>query len=254
MENAPQKKVPSKPILILASATDDSARALAQRWASSGARLLLPQDLLRAGWQYHLGHIRDSVSVADGERFSAGDLGGVLTRISSISPHELIEVAPEDRSYIAQEINAFLVAWLSALPIPVVNRPTPICLSGPSWSHGQWVHAAANAGMRATPARRIAPGVAHEPYLPLSGTPMVITVVGKNCVGIADSVLRSHARKLAVASSTALLSVTFSGGGRDATFLSASTSPDLSSAEIADAVLDHFTDGKHSYAGRLELK
>jgi hypothetical protein len=142
LASAPRKKVPSKPILILAGATDDLARALAQRWAASGARLLLPRDLLHAGWQYRLGRANDSVTVVDGERFRARELAGVLTRLTTIFPQELVEVVPEDRSYIAAEINAFLVAWLSALPIPVLNRATPTCLSGPNWRHEQWVHVA----------------------------------------------------------------------------------------------------------------
>lgn len=241
MASALRKKVRSKPILILASPADDSARALAQRWAASGARLLLPRDLLRPGWQYHLGQPNDSVAVVDGERLTVRELAGVLTRTSTVFAHELIEIVPEDRSYIAAEINAFLVAWLSALSVPVLNRATPACLSGPNWRHEQWVHAAAKAGIPVTPARRSVPGMPYAAPAPASNSPVVITVVGKKCIGPAEPVLHAFARKLAAASSTELLSVHFSARGSNASFLSASTTPDLGSDEIADAILEHFT-------------
>ena len=254
MASAPRKKVPSKPILILAGATDDSARALAQRWAASGARLLLPRDLLHAGWQYRLGQANDSVTVVDGERFRARELAGVLTRLTTIFPQELVEVVPEDRSYIAAEINAFLVAWLSALPIPVLNRATPTCLSGPNWRHEQWVHVAAKAGIPITPARRSVPSSAYSASTPTSISPVVITVIGQKCIGPADSVLYAFARRLAIASSTELLSVHFSGRGRHATFLTASTVPDVASGEIERAVLEHLTGGWRQRASRSEIR
>ena len=252
MASAPQKKVPSKQILILASAADDSARALAQRWAASGARLLLPRDLLRAGWQYRLGRPNESVTVVGGDRFHARELAGVLTRLTTIFPQELVEVVPEDRSYVAAEINAFLVAWLSALPIPVLNRATPACLSGPNWRHEQWVHAAAKAGIPVTPARRSVPSIPAS--TPISNSSVVITVVGKKCIGPPDSVLYAFARRLAVASSTELLSVHFAGRGRHAVFLTASTVPDVASKEIEDAVLEHLTQGSCERGSRSETR
>jgi hypothetical protein len=249
LASARPKKVPSKPILILASAADDSARALAQRWASSGARLLLPRDLLHGGWQYHLGRANDSVTVVDGERFRASELAGVLTCLTTIFPQELVEVVSEDRSYIAAEINAFLVAWLAALPIPVLNRATPACLSGPNWRHEQWVHAASKVGIPVTPARRSIPGISYSPSTASSNSPIIITVVGKNCIGPPDSVLHAFARRLAIASSTELLSVHFSARGRHATFLSASTVPDVASKEVEGAILEHFARGSRKRAG-----
>lgn len=252
MASALRKKVRSKSILILASSADDSARSLAQRWAASSARLLFPRDLLRPGWQYHLSHPNDSVAVVDGERFPVRELAGVLTRLPTIFPNELIEIVPEDRSYIAAEINAFLVAWLSALPVPVLNRATPASLSGPNWRHEQWVHAAAKAGIPVTPARRSVPGIPYAAPASSSNPPIVITVVGKKCIGPSDPALHAFARKLAAASSTELLSVHFSARGHQTTFLSASATPDISSDEIADAVLEHFLGDVHQPVSGLE--
>jgi hypothetical protein len=40
-------------------------------------------------------------------------------------------------------MKAFLLSWLSQLNCLVFNRPTPLCLSGPSWRPEQWTYAAA---------------------------------------------------------------------------------------------------------------
>ena len=70
-------------------------------------------------------------------------LQAVLTCRPAVLAEELGRIAADDRSYVAAELNAFLVAWLSALPSRVVNRPTPRSLCGPAWNRVQWQAAAA---------------------------------------------------------------------------------------------------------------
>ena len=60
---------------------------------------------------------------------------------------ELVNIDEADRGYLTAEINAFLVAWLTALNCPVVNRPTTTCLCGPPWSDVHWQLAASRAGV-----------------------------------------------------------------------------------------------------------
>jgi hypothetical protein len=57
-------------------------------------------------------------------------------------------IAADDRSYAMAEVNAFLVAWLSSLTCPVLNRPTATSLCGPGWSQTHWRIAAARARVR----------------------------------------------------------------------------------------------------------
>ncbi|HEV2714058.1 MAG TPA: hypothetical protein VGU64_02260, partial [Terriglobales bacterium] len=125
-------------IVVLASLDDSSAEALVQRWAHVDARLMTCEDLSRSGWSVSP-HLRGrGMTVIGGERVGVKHIQGVLVRLSFVTENELPHIHPEDRLYLAAEIMAFLVAWLSELPCPVLNRPTPFCLAGPSWRPEQW--------------------------------------------------------------------------------------------------------------------
>ena len=76
------------------------------------------------------------------------ELQAVVTRRPAVVAEELAWIDPADRSYVAAEANAFLVAWLDAIPCRVVNRPTATSLAGPSWGPLQWAAAAGRAGVR----------------------------------------------------------------------------------------------------------
>jgi hypothetical protein len=231
--------VADKSLLIVASASDETARQLATLWKNDGARLVLPRDLSRPGWRYQPGQVESSVAAADGELIPARQISGVLTRLGSIPEDELIEIAPADREYVAREMNAFLLAWLSALRCPMLNRPGNICLSGPNWRPEQWAHAASQAGVPVVPARRHVPNEnAPSPVLRFV-PPVTVTVVGKKCFGSEDNFLQVSARRIACHANVELLAVTFAGSGKDARFLSADLWPNISAPDVADAVQEH---------------
>jgi hypothetical protein len=245
--------VPSKTLLIIASARDETARQLATLWADAGARLLLPRDLSRPGWRYQPGQVEKSIAIASGESIAAQQISGVLTRVGSITEDELIEIAPEDRPYVAQEMTAFLVAWLSTLTCPVLNRPGTVCLSGPNWRPEQWVYAAAQAGVPVVPARRRVPYDSSQSATAQNMLPVVITVVGKKCFGPKDRFLHESARRIARYAHVELLAVTFAGRGKDARFASANLWPnifnlDTSNLDFADAVRDHLAGGARRHS------
>jgi len=200
---------------------------------------VLPRDLSRPGWRYQPGQVESSVAAADGELIPARQISGVLTRLGSIPEDELIEIAPADREYVAREMNAFLLAWLSALRCPMLNRPGNICLSGPNWRPEQWAHAASQAGVPVVPARRHVPNEnAPSPVLRFV-PPVTVTVVGKKCFGSEDNFLQVSARRIACHANVELLAVTFAGSGKDARFLSANLWPNISAPDVADAVQEH---------------
>ena len=70
--------------------------------------------------------------VAGGSVFPVSEVTGVLTRRPHVFEVELMQVAVEDRPFVAAEINAFLLAWLSSLRCPVINRPSGTCPLRPS--------------------------------------------------------------------------------------------------------------------------
>ena len=178
----------SKIPLILASGADMVARRLVSRWASFGARLLVPRDFSERGWQYQLAAKGPSQLVAGERRFVSSQIGGVLVRLPRISANELRHIAAADREYVASEVTAFLAVWLSSLSCPVLNRPAPDCLFGSNWRPEQWVRLAAQAGLVVRPARRQVSATAVRSKTQ-KGYVVTLTVVANRCFGTADKKL-----------------------------------------------------------------
>lgn len=226
-------------LVVVASRHDEVAQALVSRWKASDARLLTCEDLSGAGWRYGPGAPDLSTAVVGGRRVRCREITGVLTRLAGVPVSDLGHIASADRAYVAAEMTAFLMAWLSGLKCSVVNRPTPLCLSGPNWRPEQWTHAASALGIPARPVERhVARGSAEVSPTDGASSLTTVTVVGNRCFGTENEVLRGQARSLAKAASVSLLSVRFSD--RDSVFLGADGYPDLSTDEIADAVVEYF--------------
>jgi hypothetical protein len=134
-------------IAVLASQFDPSASALVSTWSSAGAILLSAEDLCSPGWVFHLQRPADGTAVAGGRTIKVSSIRAVLTRRPGVVAEELRRIHPDDRSYVAAETNAFLLAWLNALPCRIVNRPTARSLCGPAWGTLQWKSVAAKAGL-----------------------------------------------------------------------------------------------------------
>jgi hypothetical protein len=217
-------------IVIIASRYDEAAERLAARWSVLGARLLTCEDLSTVGWRYDPSRPRDGTAVVGGRGVAVGEIRGVLTRLPCVSEFELVQITTGDRAYVAAEMTAFLTCWLSTLPCPVLNQPTPVCLAGPNLFPGQWAAAAVGQGLRAQ--RR-----PHEASPDVEVT-VTVTVVGDRAFGEADEALRLGACRLAKAAGVDLLGVYFSGA--DPTFAGVSLTPSLDPPEVADAVRDYF--------------
>lgn len=224
--------------VILASVADDVALSLPQRLSRPDVLVVTPADLSRPGWNYRPGQSESQI-VVDGEVFGTDEIAGVVTRLPRISDCELLHIAPAERAYVAAEVGAFLLAWLSELDRPVLNRPGPNCLCGPFWRHERWVAEAARAGLDVQPARRSV-GLEGTCYLPPPCVDrLTVTVVGDRCFGKADETLLNQARWLARSTRTETLTVHFSDTGTGMRFFTANPWPCLEVDEVARAVLDH---------------
>lgn len=222
-------------LVVLTNQHDEAAVNLAGRWQAHGAFLLTPADLSVSGWRYEASSGR-SRAVISGREVAQEEITGVLTRMPCVTEQDLDHFMPEDRSYAAFEMTAFLLAWLSGLACPVLNRPVPGCLSGPSLRAEQWVRLAVRLGIPVCPVHRKVPESSTTPAPPLAE----VVVVGGRCVGEVDPVLAGHARLLARASGVDLLAVYFSGKGRRSRLVNANVWPDLWQSDVADAILDYF--------------
>jgi hypothetical protein len=155
-----------------------------------------------------------------------------------VIPAELPHVVPDDRDYLAAEMTAFLRCWLSGLRCPVVNRPTPLSLSGPGWTPAHWTIAAARLGMSVRPwHHRAAPGAPEPDPTPAAVEGAVtMTVIGAQCLGDGCDALAHQARALADAAGVRWLAVRFAGPGPDAAFLDAHATPGADTPESADTL------------------
>ncbi|MTD55244.1 hypothetical protein [Amycolatopsis pithecellobii] len=232
-------------IVIVAARTDASASALARRWPRDAARVLTADDLASPGWRVSGGNPATDRAVVQGDIVPVHRITGVLTRIPAITEGELPVLAPEDRSYAAGEMTAFLSYWLSSLDCPVLNRPSAAGLCAPGWRSEQWVHTAGKLGLPVRARQRRVPAfdpARPPPHPDRPGEQVTVTVVGDRCAGAEDETLRGWARTLAAAAGVDLLSVVFSRPGP--AFVDAHPWVDLHDEDTATAILDHFTAGR----------
>lgn len=227
-------------LVVLASQHDQSCRELAAGWAAD-ARLLTCADLSVTGWQHRLGD-EAGTSVLGGRPADARQIDGVLTRLPHVTEAELGAIVPDDRGYAAAEMTAFLAAWLTGLPCPVLNRPTPVCLMGPYLRKEQWVRTAAKLGIPVVPVHRSVPGAIENGLWPEAAT---VTVIGRRCIGGVNETLCRHAMALAGAAGVGLLRVTFASREAGSAFLAADYWADIADPEVSAAILEYFT-GAHS--------
>lgn len=223
-------------IVIFASRYDTSATSLATRWMAHNASLLTCDDLSAVGWRHYLSSEQASTAVIGGRVVSVEEISGVFVRWPGVFAQELTQIAAADRNYVAGEMLAFLVSWLSSLRCPVINRPTPLNLTGPAWRLEQWTYAAAQQGIPVRPVHRHIAINSDNGAEDLHPHPATVTVVGKRCFGTVDERLLKQARRLAEAAGVSLLKVSFSGPEAGSFLISADLIPDISD-EVADALL-----------------
>jgi len=223
-------------IVIFASRFDKSASSLAERWKTYDASLLTCEDLSVAGWRHFLHSESSNFAVVSGQIVDVADIDAVLIRWPGVFAQELIQIATDDRDYVANEMMAFLVSWLSSLRCPVINKPTPVNLSGPAWRLEQWTHAAARLAIPVKTARRHVARNLNATPAPEPADATVI-VVGDRCFGDVDPLLLEQSRQLARAAGVSVIKVGFSGLEAGSFLTGVDLVPDLTE-EAIDAVLN----------------
>jgi len=224
-------------VLILADDHDVGARALACRL---GQRAILapPRLLSQPGWTWVPDPCLRTGSRATGG-FSVRELTAVVTRLTAVFPWHVPHVAAHDREFVAAEMTAFLRAWLTALPCPVLNPPSNLCLTGPAWSPEQWAILAHRLGIPATPTIR-AVAARTTPQAPgrRAGCRVVVAcdrvVIAEPCAAI----LGVHAAMIARAAGCALLAVDFDTPEPSGCLVNADCWPNLADPAILAAVAD----------------
>jgi hypothetical protein len=140
------------------------------------------------------------------------EVGAVLNRLSFVPWAWLRQIGGPDRDYAAQEMQAFYLSWLHALPEPMLNRPTPQGLCGNMRHPSAWTALAANVGLPVRTYRQRCVDNPADAWQPVSGRVVrSVLVVGSHVIGPDALVQRYHSEcvRLARDAGCALLGIDF---------------------------------------------
>jgi hypothetical protein len=244
-------------LVVVAHDRDAAARSLVERWRAAGedAAVLGPADLSRRGWRFDVGG-DGGTSVIDGRLVETRALQGVIVRLVAVTAGELPAIHPEDRVYAAAEMHAFLLAWLDALPCPVLNRPLPVNLSGVPSGTEAWNVRARRLGIAARACRRVVNLGLSSPTPVPGPRPVSVDVVGSRAfTGPARREAEAHdpfaaaAIALAAEAGVELLRCLFDAASPEVpVLLDAGPWVDLASPAVADALTERLLGFVHGPA------
>jgi hypothetical protein len=233
-------------VLVLCDTFDSAAFWAAECLRSRGAdvEVVTTSDLEAAvRWEHRVrlsGAATIHLQLMDGRHIASGERLGVLNRLTFVPTARLTATAGADRAYAIQEMNAFFLSWLNALPGPVLNRAKPQGLGG-NWRHpSAWAVLAGRAGLSSAPYTQSCqsdPDAAWLQIRPPEAT--TIFVVGRRVVaarGGLPAATEAACLRLAQAAGEDLLGIDFLHGR----FIGASPRPDLQLGgdNLVDALAD----------------
>jgi len=216
-------------LLVLGSALDSEPSRLTRCWRRAGRQVAIvtPADLSRPGWRLRCGRPAESTAALAEGVLAGPDIDGIVSALAVVWPYDLPHIAEIDRAYVAQEMSAFLLAWLSELACPVIDRPTAVSLAGCGRSAFEWAAIADQQGLRAEPL--------------WSGETVGVTVVGGRAAdGSCDGTLAAAAATIAAAAGRSLVTLRFASGAASPTLVGADARPEVGHEAAADALLDWF--------------
>ena len=146
-------------ILVLCEEADQSAlwAAEAMRLRGKTLAVVTGADLAAAErWEHTVGATGADceLRLAGGARLRSGDVAGVLNRLAFVPTAWRRRFGGPDQDYALQEMHAFYLSWLHALPGPKLNAPAPQGLCGNQRHPSMWTALAARAGLPVRPFRQ----------------------------------------------------------------------------------------------------
>lgn len=156
----------SRPLVLLLTRTGDPAIAALAGCASAELAVATPRDLSRPGWHFGSGASARMMARVGDRVLDARECSLILCRLGRIMPSDLEHIALHDRRYCADEMTAFLLAWLDRFDGIVANPARPGTLGGSPWTTHEWQRAAIDAGACGA--------VARDPAGPVHAIPFVL--------------------------------------------------------------------------------
>ena len=189
-----------------------------------------------------------NILLPDGRRIDNSKVRGTLNRIHYPALQHLSVATESERDYAAQEIQAFYLGWLHALPQPLLNSPSPQGLSGQWRFPTEWNMLASRAGLATHPIHissrdsevgNTTPEVSPQPH---QSHRTIFYVAGDIVGSLVPAETASACRRLGRMSGAELLGMEFAVEDHWI-FLNASASPNLSMGgrPLIESIVNLFT-------------
>jgi hypothetical protein len=213
-------------LLVVGSALDSEPVRLVENLDRAGCdcALVTPADLSVAGWRLHPGYPDETQAAVAGRILGTDDIDAVIIALSAVAAHDLPHIVEEDRDYVAQEMGAFLLAWMSELTCPILDRPTPTSLAGCGRSSFEWADLATSTGVAANPR--------------WEGPTEAVTVVAGMAAGEVTPPFADTAETLAAAAGRSLVTLHFVASGQPSV-VTADARPLVGDPAVAMALRAH---------------
>jgi hypothetical protein len=230
-------------ILLLASAFDEAAARFAVELGSElPVRLVTCSTLALEPLCLHHPHFERSTLTVNGQVIPLRAVRGVLSLLSAIRPEEIFFYDEEERQYQASEFRACLTFLLAALTCPVVGSVSASGPSGLESSPLHWRLQAAPLGIPTLPLQLSSDdsGASFRETATATGT-FEVEWLGGRLASPSGTVADEYTRRLAERTRASYLNARFcEAPERAPRFVSARTTPNLSSATTRAAVRDYF--------------
>lgn len=226
-------------VLVLCSRWDASAHNFVTRFSERDLQILTCAGVSQQGWKIAIRGKHRAAEVGltaaiGGKRVNQDHIEGVITRLAYVSEKELGHIVPDDRSYVAAEMHAFLFAFLEALPCRIVNRPSLACLYGPNMRAVQWRRYARELDIPVKEDLRTL-HASTEDYPTID-----VTVIDERTIGNPPQRALQWTRQLARRVGVSYLTARYADLHVGLCFVGVDTYPNLESEEIASTLVDSF--------------
>ena len=204
-------------ILILCEDSDCSALWAADALHTRGLSPIVLSDsdlAMVRGWRHTVGAegVDFELHLQSGYRVNGREVRGVLNRLAFLPRAWASRIGGADKDYAVQEMQAFYLSWLHALPGKSLNPPSPQGLCGNFRHPSAWTALACRAGL---PVSRFRQTCRDDPtafwQTPMEPDAALVLVLGQKVFG-PDFLVRSHRRaclQLALDSGCPLLGIRF---------------------------------------------
>ena len=159
------------------------------------------------------------------------DITGVVNRLSGAwGWHFPSAENSNDAEYAQNEVYAFFLSWLQALPAPMLGRPSPPYLAGRHYRPAEWAYLAARSNLRFENSTYYSGAPELSTPRPAHSNNSVdrrVFVIGTRAIGDAPTHVLDSCVRLAQLSMNSLLGINFRIAGGGDLFISATPTPDL---------------------------